>query len=504
MTSIPITTIAESVEGLSIDGAAEDVCVDDVTVRSADVRPGSLFCCVRGASSDGHRFAADAVSSGATALLVEPDGALTDVDPAVPRLICSNVREVLGPVADLVHGMPSSRIGVYGVTGTNGKTTTTHILASILEAAEHQTGMIGTVGVTVGRERRETSFTTPEAPDLHRLLAEMVAGGDTACAIEVSSHALDQDRTRNVRFAAVGFTNLTRDHLDYHRGFEPYYLAKRRLFTDRGPEGQVWPAAVNCDDEWGSRLFDELVHSDREDVPVWGYTLNGMNRASVSAQYELVTGGAVIDIESPAGDFQLRSPLHGRFNVENVLCAVSMALLGGVDVASIQGGLDHLDGVPGRFQAVEAGQDFSVFVDYAHTPDSLEKVLASARDLTQGAVHVVFGCGGDRDRSKRPMMGRAAARAADTITVTSDNPRSEDPEKIIKEILAGTRGGQAEVVVEVDRRAAIEKTIARATSGDVVVVAGKGHEQGQTFADRVVPFDDVEVTRSALAALAVG
>jgi UDP-N-acetylmuramoyl-L-alanyl-D-glutamate--2,6-diaminopimelate ligase len=421
----------------------------------------------------------------------------------VPQVVVPSVRAAMGPIADRFFGEPSRKLDVFGITGTNGKTTTTFLLRAMLAAAGRTSGLVGTTGVVVGGVEQPTSHTTPEALDLHDLLRQMVDAGDDSVAIEVSSHALDQKRAANVRYAAVGFTNLTRDHLDYHKSFEAYYQAKRLLFVEPGPEGQHFPAAINCDDEWGSRLFDELVHAERDEVPVWGWTLREMNRASVSASFALLPDGASIKVESPVGDFALKSRLRGRFNVENVMSAATMALLAGLTPEDIQAGLDQVPGVRGRFEPVDEGQAFTVLVDYAHTPDSLEQVLDSARAICDRNLIVVFGCGGDRDRSKRPLMGRAASNGADLAIVTSDNPRSEDPAAIIAEIRRGMRG-EADVVEEVDRRVAIEHAVREAGPGDVVVIAGKGHEQGQTFADETVPFDDVTVVREALAAVGVG
>ncbi|MBC7460132.1 MAG: UDP-N-acetylmuramoyl-L-alanyl-D-glutamate--2,6-diaminopimelate ligase [Thermoleophilia bacterium] len=483
----------------TLTGDAAGIDIVSVAFDTRYIQQGALFCCVPGVNRDGHEFAADAIAAGARAVLV--DHVLDGI--RAPQLVVGDVRAAMGPVSDIVYGRPSKRLDVFGVTGTNGKTTTTFLLRAMFAAAGRTSGQIGTTGIVVGGEEREAHFTTPEAPDLHGLLREMVDAGDDSAAIEVSSHALDQKRVANVRFAAVGFTNLTRDHLDYHRSFEAYYQAKRRLFVEPGPEGQHWPAAVNCDDEWGSRLFDELVHAERDDVPVWGWTLREMNRASVSATYALTPTGASIKVESPVGDFTLKSQLRGRFNVENVLTAATMALLGGLTPGDVQAGLDAVPGVRGRFEPVVAGQPFTVLVDYAHTPDSLEQMLASARQICDRRLIVVFGCGGDRDRSKRPLMGRAAALGSDLAIVTSDNPRSEDPATIIAEIRRGMRSG-AEVVEEVDRRAAIELAMREATEGDIVVIAGKGHEQGQTFAGETVPFDDVTVAREVLDAVGIG
>lgn len=495
----PLPDICAALPAHTLVGAAEGIEIVDVTMRSDEVSAGSLFCCVAGSTRDGHDFAADAVAAGAVVLLVERE--LPDVE--VPQIVVERVRDALGTVASTHFGDPTSELAVFGVTGTNGKTTTSHLLYSMLQAAGRAPGLVGTIGARVGGEERSLAHTTPEAIDLQRMFRTMVDAGDNSCAIEVSSHALEQHRQLGTRFAAVGFTNLTRDHLDYHRSFEAYYLAKRKLFEQPGPDGEHWPAAVNCDDEWGRRLFDELVHAERNEVPVWGYTLKGMARASVSATYRLTPTGSVVHVESPVGDFTVESNLRGRFNVENVLTASTMALLAGLTAEEIQRGVAMLPGVRGRFEPVDAGQPFGVFVDYAHTPDSLEQVLTSARGVCEEKLIVVFGCGGDRDRSKRPRMGRVAAQLADVAILTSDNPRSEDPDAIIAEVEKGMRRSSAEVVVESDRRAAIASAIDRARSGDVVVVAGKGHEQGQIVGGDVVPFDDAAVAREALESLAV-
>ncbi len=494
-----LSRIAGEIDGVQVEGPTPDgVEVGGLVLDSREVAAGDLFACVPGAASDGHDHAHAAVEAGAVALLAERP--LEGLD--VPQLVVPSVRAALGTAANVVWDWPSRELEVYGVTGTNGKTTVTHLLRSILEQAGHTVGVIGTLGARIGDERIETGFTTPEAPGLQATLRAMADRGCDAVTMEVSSHALDQGRVDGTRFAATCFTNLTRDHLDYHTGFEDYFAAKRRLFTTTD-DGELRPAAVNVDNEWGNRLFDELVHSEREDVPVWGYTTTGMARASVSAKYLLSPTGASITIESPVGDVEIASPLRGRFNVENVLSAATVALLAGVGPEDIAAGVAATGGVPGRFQAIDAGQDFQVIVDYAHTPDSLENVLRSAVDITDGDVILVFGCGGDRDRSKRPIMGQAAARLADVAIVTSDNPRSEDPKAIIREIVVGMRGARAEVVVEVDRQAAIEQAIGRARTGDTVVIAGKGHELGQEFADRTIPFDDSAVARAALDGAAV-
>jgi UDP-N-acetylmuramoyl-L-alanyl-D-glutamate--2,6-diaminopimelate ligase len=375
-----------------------------------------------------------------------------------------------------------------GVTGTNGKTTTAFLIRALLEAGGRRTGLLGTVTSVIGSEERPVQRTTPEAIDLQRTFREMLGQGDTACAMEVSSHALALHRVDAVHFAAALFTNLTQDHLDFHGTMEEYFRAKRRLFTSR-PGVSV----VNVDDAYGARLADELPGA-----VTFSLERDATYRAT-AVQTDLT--GSRFMVDAPDGRFELGSPLRGRFNVYNVLGALAVARALGVAVETCVAAIERAGQVPGRFQTVDEGQDFAVLVDYAHTPDSLENVLEAARTLTAGRVHVVFGCGGDRDRGKRPMMGGIAKRLADRVIVTSDNPRSEDPEAIIAEILEGTG---PDVEHYVGRREAIAEAIAGAEPGDVVVVAGKGHEQGQEFADgRKIPFDDVSVVREALRGPAV-
>jgi UDP-N-acetylmuramoyl-L-alanyl-D-glutamate--2,6-diaminopimelate ligase len=366
------------------------------------------------------------------------------------------------------------------VTGTNGKTTTAFLLYAILAAAGRRPGLLGTIESRIGGERRPAVRTTPEAIDLQRDFREMLDAGDRSAAVEATSHGSALCRLDRVRFAALVFTNLTQDHLDFHGTLEQYFDAKRRLFTETRP-----PAAVNVGDEHGRQLAEEL--RGKNELLTFGLTDDAELRAD---DLELGPRGA----RFRAGGIELETRLRGRFNVENVLGAVAGARLLEIPDDAIAYGVKELRGVPGRFEAVDEGQPFAVLVDYAHTPDSLENVLRTARDLAQGRVICVFGCGGDRDRGKRPLMGRIATELADLAIVTSDNPRSEEPEAIIAEILAGA--GEAEI--EPDRREAIARAIGEAEEGDVVVIAGKGHEQGQQFADRTIPFDDREVAREAL------
>src|SRR3954464_7650236 len=449
--------------------------ITELAYDARDAGPGSLFFCVPGSRADGHDFAGDAVANGAVALVVE-----RPLDLEVPQLVVPSARRAMAPAADELFGHPTQELEIAAVTGTNGKTTTAFLLYSILAAAGRRPGLLGTIECRVGGERRPASRTTPEAIDLQRAFREMLDSGDRSCAMEATSHGSELGRLDRVRFSALVFTNLTQDHLDFHGTLERYFDAKRRLFT----ETRV-PAAVNVGDEHGRRLVDELRGDER--LLTYGFADDaelrpeGLESGPRGARFQ-------------AGGIELETRLRGRFNIENVLGAVAAARLLEVPDDAIAYGVKELRGVPGRFEAVDEGQPFTVLVDYAHTPDSLENVLRTARDLAQSRVICVFGCGGDRDRGKRPVMGRIATELADVAIVTSDNPRSEEPEAIIREILAGA--GEADV--EPDRREAIARAGGEAAEGDVVVIAGKGHEQGQQFADRTIPFDDREVAREAL------
>jgi UDP-N-acetylmuramoyl-L-alanyl-D-glutamate--2,6-diaminopimelate ligase len=445
-------------------GAVEVVGPAAVEVRelaydAREVTPGALFFCVPGAHADGHDFAADAVANGAAALVVE-----RRLDVGVPQVVVPDARAAMPVAADEFFGRPTEELQVAGVTGTSGKTTTAFLLYAILAAAGRRPGLLGTVEARVGGERRGVVRTTPEAIDLQRTLREMLDAGDRSCAMEASSHASELHRLDRVRFAVLVFTNLSQDHLDFHGDMESYFQAKRRLFlTEPRPR-----AVLNVGDEHGRRLAQELPDA-----------------ATFSGEDAHMLDG--IDLK-----------LRGRFNVENALGALVAARELGIEDPAIKRGLESVRGVPGRFESVDEGQPFAVIVDYAHKPDALEKVLRASRELAKGRVIVVVGAGGDRDRGKRPLMGRIASELADVAIVTSDNPRSEDPQAIIDEILAGTGGG---VHVEPDRATAIAHAVELAREGDVVVIAGKGAEQGQQLADRTIPFDDRDAARDALRAL---
>ena len=461
--------------------AAAPVEVSALALDNRRVTPGSVFFCVRGFTRDGHDFAADAIERGAVALVVDHPLGL-----GVPEIVVADVRAAMAPAAARLHGDPTATLQTIGVTGTNGKTTTAYLVRALLEDDGRSTGLLGTVKSVVGGVEHGVARTTPEAIDLQAAFAAMHDAGDTHCVMEVSSHALALRRADAIHWAAAIFTNLTQDHLDFHPTMEDYFAAKRRLF-EAGPA----VAIVNVDDPYGARLAASLA-----DTPLVTF---GIDSPAAELRATDIRGDFAGSTFT-AGGLALRSPLPGRFNVLNALGAVAAARALGVDDDTIIAALRDVQPVPGRFQPVEEGQHFAVLVDYAHTPDSLENVLAAARPLTSGRVVCVFGCGGDRDRGKRPLMGAIAARLADHTIVTSDNPRSEDPEAIVAEIMGGIADrGRTEAIV--DRRAAIERAVSLAGEGDIVVVAGKGHEQGQELeGGRKLPFDDVSVVREALRA----
>jgi len=485
------------------DRGRDDVPIAGLAYRSEGVTPGTLFFCVPGFVVDGHQFAPDAVRRGAAVLVCErPLG--TDV----PEVVVPSVRAAMGPLAAAFHGRPTTQLRVAGVTGTNGKTTTAFLARHVLEAAGIRTGLLGTVHSLVGGRVEEVERTTPEAVDLQATFARMLAAGDRACVMEVSSHALDLDRTAGIEFDCAVFTNLTQDHLDFHGTLDDYYAAKRKLFL---PANGARPtvSVVNIDDEWGRKLAAELAD---QDVLTFAVDRDADYRAR-SVRYD--SAGSSFECSTAAGAVEVRVPLPGLFNVYNSLAAIAAGGALGVPLDVAAAALQHATRVPGRFEPIEEGQGFGVLVDYAHTPDSLENVLVSARELLdqaggEGRLIVVFGAGGDRDKEKRPLMGAAARRLADHTLVTSDNPRSEQPGAIIDAIVSGAEkaapaGEGSAVEVEGDRRAAIERAMEMARPGDIVLIAGKGHEQGQEFeGGRKVPFDDRDVAREALRGLAAG
>jgi len=466
-------------------GRGPDVEIADLAYDNRAVSPGTLFFCVPGFTRDGHDFAPDAVGHGAAALVVQRPLGL-----GVPEVQVDDVRAAMATAAARFFGDPTAQLAVAGITGTNGKTTSAFLLRGLLEAAGMRCGLLGTVKSVVAGEERPVVRTTPEAIDLQRTFREMRDGGDAACAMEVSSHALELRRADGIHFAVAVFTNLTQDHLDFHATMEDYFAAKRRLFASPLTGARV----VNVDDPYGRRLADEYSGAvtfaiDRDA----DYRATDVQGGPASSSFTALT---------PDGELPVTLSLPGRFNVLNALGAWAAARALGVAPETIVAALADAARVPGRFEPVSEGQPFAVIVDYSHTPDSLANALQAARELTEGRVIAVFGAGGDRDRGKRPLMGEGAARLADVALVTSDNPRSEDPEAIIAEVRAGMHGPAA-VEADPDRAASIRRAVALAEPGDVVVIAGKGHEQGQEFAGgRKEPFDDVAVAREALRALA--
>ena len=481
--------------------------VGGVTLDSRRVSKGDLFFCVPGLLHDGHEFAAVAVEAGAAVLVVE-----RPLDLGVPEVQVTDARVAMARMGAEFYGRPGDDLMLLGVTGTSGKTTTTWLLEPILAAAGHVAGLIGTIETRIAGVSSPGVRTTPDSLDLQRTLAEMRSAGVTAVALEVTSHALALHRVETLHFEAAAFTNLSQDHLDFHAGMEDYFAAKRSLFV---PE-RIERGAINVDDAYG-RIIKESAT-----VEMIGFGI--APDADVRAE-SVRTGpwGMEFVALSPLGEMKVKTALIGEFNLSNCLAAISVALQGGIRPSAIEAGLQAVKSVPGRFEGIDAGQPFSVVVDYSHKPDALDNVLREARRIAGGGgpqnrgarsggpqknngdtgrVFCVFGCGGDRDRAKRPLMGQVAAKGADVVIVTSDNPRSEEPEAIIAEIVQGItaerpEGPQRSIV---DRRAAIELAIHEAREGDVVVIAGRGHESDQAFADHTEPFDDRIVARAALAA----
>jgi UDP-N-acetylmuramoyl-L-alanyl-D-glutamate--2,6-diaminopimelate ligase len=482
--------LVDGLAGAELSGDPS-VEVTDLTHDSRRVTPGSCFACIPGALADGHDFAAGAVAAGAVALLTERPLGLAAAEACVP-----SVRGALGPLAARLHGEPSTAMRCLGVTGTNGKTTTTFLLEAIALAAGERAAVIGTVGAHIGDDAiAPVAHTTPEADDLQALLAHVREAGAGVVAMEVSSHAIDQHRIDGTRFAAVCFTNLTHEHLDYHGTLDAYFDAKAALFDARFAAA----AAVNLDDAHGRAL---LVRVHDLDVRTYSMGVDGTARdADVRATDVLLgargNGFLLTDARTGAAG-RVESPLVGEFNVANALAAAATALAADFPFDAVVAGLAAPLTVPGRMERIDAGQPFTALVDYAHTPDALTRALAASREIATGRLLVVFGCGGDRDAAKRPLMGEAAGRGADVVIVTSDNPRSEDPQAIADAALAGVAQTGASATVELDRRAAIDTALRAAQPGDVVLVAGKGHESGQTSGGVTVPFDDRVVVREQL------
>lgn len=475
--------------------------VSGIEYDSRRVRPGSLFVAMKGGSTDGNRFVDAAAAAGAVAIVTDSKDTFTQINERHPRITVIEVRhgrDALAAVSSNFFGKPEVQLSLTGVTGTNGKTTTAFLTDAMFNSVSRKTVLVGTIECHVCGEVRNSPHTTPESRDLFELMADGVACGAGEMVMEVSSHALDQRRVAGLNFDVAIFTNLTRDHLDYHGTMEGYFEAKKKLFD--GSQAKAPRAAVlNADDPYGVR-FAAAARSAGAETWTYGLT-HGDFRAG---QIQMSASGMSFSLQTPAGVVPVRTKLTGRVNVYNLLAASAAAFARGLGVEEIGRGAAWLPCVPGRFQTVDCGQPFAVVVDYAHTDDALRNLLALAREFVaphQGKVITLFGCGGDRDRTKRPLMGRAAGEASDFVVLTSDNPRSEDPHTIIKDVLPGLEPTGTPFVAEPDRAAAIRRVLAKAHSGDIVLLAGKGHEKVQVLADRTIPFDDVEEAVAALAEL---
>ena len=477
-------TCTELFEGMdcTIIGNAQDE-VEGIAYRSDKVKPGDAFFCIVGMKTDGHTFAQDAIDHGAKVLVVERKVYLADATD-VTEVVVSDTRKAMAEASARFYDDPSRALSLVGVTGTNGKTTTTYLVEHIARVAGKRTGVIGTVGTVIGDVHEKSSHTTPESPDLQHLLARMRDARCDVVAMEVSSHALDLERTYASSFAVTAFSNLTQDHLDYHHTFEAYFEAKARLFSKDYPARRV----ICIDDKWGKELLRRCSEAG-DSVVTTGFDRSALIHPKDVQYYPTHTS---ITLNVRGSYYEFDYPLVGKFNVENIMCAFGIGIQLGYPAAAIVEALSEAPQIPGRLQRVNgAGEDLdiSVYVDYAHTPDALEKAIASIKALTKGRTLVVFGCGGDRDSSKRPIMGRAAL-TADFAVVTSDNPRHEDPIAIIDDILPGMTAGADRYEVEPDRRRAIARAIGLARPGDSILIAGKGHEDYQLVGDEVLSFDD--------------
>jgi UDP-N-acetylmuramoyl-L-alanyl-D-glutamate--2,6-diaminopimelate ligase len=458
------------------------------------VQPGDLYAALPGSQHHGARFCVQAASAGAAAILTDPAGKELAIRSGLPVFVVSDPRSRLGAVSSWIYGNPSGKLAVIGVTGTSGKTTTTYLVESGLRAAGHVTGLVGGVQTRAGEIAVDSGLTTPEATDLQALFAAMVERGVTAAAMEVSSHALTLGRVAGMCYDVALFTNLSQDHLDFHETIDAYFAAKAALFTP----GYARVGVVNIDDEHGRLL------AAAPQIPLTTYSAAGNLRADWrAADGRGGADGSAFRVIGPGGVAADASvALPGPFNIANALAAIVALVEAGVSIATAVAGVAACEGVPGRLERVEAGQDFTVFVDYSHKPGAVRAVLDALREVTLGNLTIVLGCGGDRDRAKRPLMGAAAAGLSDVAIFTSDNPRSEDPLGILAEMLGGAlsvpAAGRAHVIIEPDRAAAISLAMAAAGKGDVVLIAGKGHERGQYLGTSVVPFDDREVAAEAL------
>lgn len=470
--------LAEKIPGAVITGNPE-AAIEGVSYDSRQVKPGDLFVALRGEKTDGALFAAQAVAAGAAACAAESG---LEPDAGVPVVAVDDARRFLADASRILFDDPASRIRLAAITGTNGKTTTALLMDSIFRNAGLRSCLSGTLGMRIGDRPFPSAHTTPEASDLTSFMRQAEQAGCTHGSLEVSSHALVLKRVYGMHFEVAVFSNLTPEHLDFHHEMEEYYKAKRILFTPEGAN-RIRAAVINTDDPYGRRLASEV------EMPVLSYGF-GPSAGIRVRESRLGLDGTRLLLATPSGDLFLDTRLVGRPNIYNIMAAAGAALSLGIDLECIRKGVESLQGVPGRLELVTAGQDFTVIVDYAHTPDALEKLLETVHQLTTGHIVTVFGCGGDRDRRKRPLMGEIAARQSDVVVATSDNPRSEDPRRILAEIEPGLMRGPASYQLNVDRRAAIRSALSLARRGDVVVIAGKGHEDYQIIGSQTFPFDD--------------
>ncbi len=488
-----VEDIVKVISPIRVEGPqTAEVC--HITADSRTVQEGSLFICLVGATVDGHSFVEKAVQDGAVAVVVSKPVTVPD---HVAVIYVEDTRQALQAAVPFFYDYPASKMRMIGVTGTNGKTTTTHIIAHLLRSQGYTVGVIGTVHILIDDQSYPIHNTTPDVADLQQILQQMVDAGVTHCIMEVSSHALALGRTAGVEYDTAVFTNLTQDHLDFHKTFDNYLAAKAKLFKQVSASYQVKEgkgAVINVDDAYGQSIVDVTTS------PMITYSTEG--KGSMNASDLTVTAkSSQFTLNYDGKSYPISTKIVGMFNVYNTLAAVGATLYEGLSMEEIVKGLATFTAVPGRFELIEEGQDFAVVVDYAHTPDGLENILQTAKKIVENRILVVFGCGGDRDATKRPIMGRIAAQFGDRVFVTSDNPRTEDPVQIVKDVEVGVREGLHDDVtyeVIVDRREAIHKAIAEATTGDVVIIAGKGHEDYQILKDETIHFDDREVAREAL------
>jgi UDP-N-acetylmuramoyl-L-alanyl-D-glutamate--2,6-diaminopimelate ligase len=483
--------LVKLLRGVDTRGAVAntDVEILEIACDSRRVKPGTLFAAIHGEKTDGNNFVADAVAAGAVAVLSEHTQP-GNLPPGFPWVPVASARKALATAAANYYGRPAEVLKLIGVTGTNGKTTTSYLVDSILRAAGCEVGLLGTIGYRLVRQTRPAPNTTPESLDLQKFLAEIVRAGGTHAVLEASSHALAMDRLWCCPFAVAIFTNLTRDHLDYHKTLDDYFAAKRRLFEGTGGAPPA-AAVVNSDDEYGQKLRGLVARTLTYGLEIGADITTRKPSLSLS--------GIEFVAETPLGKIEIRSKLVGRPNVYNILAAIGTGVAVDLSRDVIASGIAQLSAVPGRFERIEMGQPFLVIVDYAHTDDALRNLLATAKDLKpEGRIITLFGCGGDRDRTKRPLMGEVAGRASDIVVLTSDNPRSEDPLLIINDAIVGAQRTKAKVLVEPDRRKAVEVALEEARSGDIVLLAGKGHETYQVLRDRTIDFDDREEARRIL------